>query len=138
MWFECKVALISGADRMKNLRILIVEDDALIAMVLGELLAGMGHQICATASTELAAIDAALRLRPDLMIVDAGLRQGSGVLAVDEILRTGHVPYFFLSGDTRSIKAIRPNALVLPKPFRSADLTRAIEKALEVALEPVL
>ena len=72
---------------MKSLRVLVIEDDALIAMLLSELLAGMGHAVCATAATESEAVTAAARYRPDLMIVDAGLGQGSGVSAVEEILR---------------------------------------------------
>lgn len=118
---------------MKTLRILIVEDDALMAMSLEWLLEEMGHEVCAIASTEVAAIDFAVRLRPDLMIVDGNLRQGSGVSTVDQILRAEQVPYFFLSGDTQRIKAIRPGAVVLQKPFRSADLPGAIEKALKAA-----
>jgi two-component system, response regulator PdtaR len=41
---------------MKALRILVVEDDALIAMLLAELLAGLGHNVCATAATEAHAV----------------------------------------------------------------------------------
>ena len=33
---------------MKALRVLVIEDDALIAMLLSELLASMGHDVCAT------------------------------------------------------------------------------------------
>src|ERR1700719_4544619 len=58
---------------MKALRVLVIEDDALIAMLLSELLAGMGHDVCATAATEADAVTAATRHRPDLMIVDARL-----------------------------------------------------------------
>ncbi len=41
---------------MKPLRILVVEDDALIAMVLGELLTAMGHEVCDTAATQADAV----------------------------------------------------------------------------------
>jgi DNA-binding response OmpR family regulator len=68
---------------MKALRVLVVEDDALIAMLLSELLAGMGHDVCATAASEAEAVIAAIRYDPDLMIVDAGLGRGSGVSAVE-------------------------------------------------------
>jgi two-component system, response regulator PdtaR len=74
---------------IKALRVLIIEDDALIAMLLAELLAGMGHDVCASAATEAEAVIAATRYGPDLMIVDAGLGRGSGVSAVEEILRAG-------------------------------------------------
>lgn len=115
---------------MKSLRILVVEDDAIIGMLLGELLAGMGHEVCETASNQRDAVAAASLHRPDLMIVDGGLRQGSGVAAVDEILLSGPLPHIFVSGDARRIKAQRAQAIVLPKPFRPADLARAIETAL--------
>ena len=67
---------------MKVLRVLVIEDDALIAMLLSELLAGMGHDVCATAATEAEAVIAAARYRPDLMIVDAGLGRGQWRTAV--------------------------------------------------------
>jgi CheY-like chemotaxis protein len=118
---------------MKALRILVVEDDALIATLLSELLAGMGHDVCATAATEAHAVAAAARHRPDLMIVDAALARGSGVSAVEEILRAGSVAHLFVSGDPGTVHALRPSAVVVRKPFREADLVRAIESALNAA-----
>jgi two-component system, response regulator PdtaR len=118
---------------MKALRVLIVEDDALIAMLLAQLLAGMGHDICATADTETAAVIAANQHRPDLMIVDAGLGRGSGVAAVEEILRAGPLAHVFISGDARRVQTLRPGAVVVRKPFRQAELDRAIEIALDAA-----
>src|SRR5438067_11012880 len=86
---------------MKALRVLVVEDDPLIAMLLTELLAGMGHDVCATAATENDAVIAAAHYGPDLMIVDAGLGRGSGVSAVEEIrrCRAGPLALVFISGD---------------------------------------
>jgi CheY-like chemotaxis protein len=52
---------------MKALRVLVVEDDALIVMLLSELLVGMGHDVCAIAGTEAEAVSAATRYDPDLM-----------------------------------------------------------------------
>jgi CheY-like chemotaxis protein len=122
---------------MKALRVLVVEDDALIAMLLSELLAGMGHDVCATAGTEAEAIMAATRYRPDLMIVDAGLGRGNGVSAVEEILRAGPLAHLFLSGDTDRVRRRRPDAVVVSKPFREAELARAIDAALAAAPRPV-
>ena len=115
---------------MKALRVLVIEDDALIALLLSELLAGMGHDVCATAATEAEAVRAATRYRPDLMIVDAGLGRGSGVSAVEEILRAGPVSYVFVSGDLASIQALRPGTVVLRKPYRVPDLAQAIQRAI--------
>ena len=115
---------------MKALRVLVIEDDALIALLLSELIAGMGHDVCATAATEAEAVIAAARHRPDLMIVDAGLGHGSGVAAVEEILRAGPVAHLFLSGDAGRVQTRRPDAIVVRKPFRQAELARAIDTAL--------
>ncbi|MDQ2762230.1 MAG: response regulator [Pseudomonadota bacterium] len=113
---------------MKALRILIVEDDALIGDLLAEMLTGMGHRVCAIEATETGAVLAASQHRPDLMIVDARLARGTGVSAVETILRTEPVPYLFISGGR--IDAARSDAVVLQKPFREPDLVRAIERTL--------
>ncbi len=70
---------------MTQLRVLVVEDDALIGLLLADVIAEMGHDVCAIESTEAGAIAAAARYKPGLMIVDAGLRSGNGVSAVAEI-----------------------------------------------------
>jgi two-component system, response regulator PdtaR len=114
---------------MKALRVLVVEDETLIGMLLADTLGAMGHDVCAVEATEAGAVAAAARCNPDLMIVDARLRQGSGVSAVEEILRTGWIPHVFVSGET-TIQALRPGAIVIQKPFRDIDLNRAIQRAL--------
>lgn len=122
---------------MSPLRVLIVEDDALISMLLVSLLADMGHDTCGTAATEAEGVSAAIRHRPDLMIVDAGLAQGSGVSTVETVLRSGPMAHFFISGDVQRVLTRRPGAIVLRKPFRKAELARAIDMAL-AATPPAL
>jgi CheY-like chemotaxis protein len=121
---------------MKALRVLVIEDDALIAMLLAELLAGMGHEVCATATSEAEAVIAATCYAPDLMIVDAGLGQGSGVSAVEEILRAGPLAHVFVSGDAERVRLRKPDAVVVRKPFREAELARAIDLALAAVSTP--
>jgi two-component system, response regulator PdtaR len=118
---------------MKALRVLVIEDDALIAMLLSEWLADMGHVVCATAASEAEAVTAATRYRPNLMIADARLGQGSGVSAVEEILRTAPIAHLFISGDAETVHRRKPDALVVRKPFRQAEIARAIEKAVAAA-----
>ena len=115
---------------MKALRVLVVEDEMLIGKLLAEALGAMGYDVCAVEATEMGAVAAAARCNPDLMIVDARLRDGSGVSAVEEILRTGWIPHVFVSGDLKGVLAIRPDAVILQKPFRDTDLARAIRRAL--------
>ena len=117
---------------MRALRVLVVEDNAIIGMLLAEVLAGMGHDVCAIEATEADAVTAAARCRPDLMIV-MQLDDGSGVSAIEKILRTGFVPHLFISGDTLGVRALRPGAVVIQKPFRESDLAWAIQRALGAA-----
>jgi CheY-like chemotaxis protein len=118
---------------MSGINILLVEDDLVVGTLLAEMLSDMGHSVCGVETTEWGAIMAAARCRPDLMIVDIRLRHGNGTSAVDAILRDGSVPHIFMSGDSSEIRILRPYAVVLQKPFRSAELARAIRHALNAA-----
>jgi two-component system, response regulator PdtaR len=68
------------------------------------------------------------------MIVDERLGDESGVCAVEDIVRNGPVPDLFVTGDTLRVKALRPDAIVIQRPFSESDLTRAIERALGTAV----
>ncbi len=95
-----------------GLRILLVEDDALIGMLLAELLIGMGHRICATVATEAEAIAAAARQRPQMII----------------ICQARPTPHVFMTGGGQD--HIPEDAAVLRKPFWEADLVRALDYAM--------
>jgi len=114
-------------------RILIIENDVMIGILLSELLVEMGYAVCGIAATEAEAIAAAARYRPDLMIVDIWLDDGDGVAAVTEILRAGPMPHFFVSGDIAGILALYPDLTAIQKPFRELDLAQAIGLALGTA-----
>ena len=125
-----KMQHVRSSGSMKALRVLVVEDDMITGVLLGELLEQMGYDVCAIESTEADAVTAAVQYRPDLMIVDVQLGDGSGVSAVEEILRAGPVSYVFVSGDLASIQALRPGTVVLRKPYRVPDLAQAIQRAI--------
>ena len=117
---------------MKRLRILVVEDDALIGSLLGEMLEDMGYTVCAIETNSENAVAAAARCQPDLMIVDVRLGETSGVAAVEEILRRGFVPHVFVTGDSLRNLSLGPRAVMIQKPFRGSDISRAIRQALEL------
>jgi CheY-like chemotaxis protein len=121
---------------MTALKVLVVEDDAMIGMLLAEMLGEMGYDVCAVATTEDDAVADATRCRPGLMIVDEHLLEGSGLSAVNRILRTGPVPCVFISG--APVYPKRPGTTVLQKPFLEADLIRAIQHVVGTAEAPSL
>ena len=113
-------------------RILVVEDDAMIGALLTELLQDLGYDVCPIAATEVGAVSAAARYRPDLMIVDLQLADGSGVSAMTRIEQAGRVSHIFMSGDVS--QPATPGIVLLHKPFRQTDLVQAIEQALGGAM----
>jgi CheY-like chemotaxis protein len=111
-----------------GLRVLVIEDDVFIGLLLGEMLAELGHEVCGLERTEAGAVAAALRHLPDLLIVDAQLAKGSGIAAVAQIWRSRPVPYLFISGGSR--RALGAEAIMLEKPFDDSALARAIDQVL--------
>jgi DNA-binding NtrC family response regulator len=110
-----------------RLRILLVDDDAMILMLMSELLADMGHIVCGTEGTEAGAVEAALRDRPDLMIVDGRLNGGNGMAAVRAIQRITAIPHILMSGEGFAVQP--PGTVTLQKPFMHRDLVQAIARA---------
>jgi DNA-binding NtrC family response regulator len=116
---------------MAALRILVIEDEAMIGVLLAEVLGDMGHDVCGVEATEADAVAAAARCSPDLMIVDVWLAEGNGISAVAEILRAGPMPHFFVSADIALARTLKPDAEVMQKPFRERDLAQAIDRAID-------
>jgi CheY-like chemotaxis protein len=118
---------------MVPLRILIVDDETMIAELLADLLRALGHTVCAIASSEAEGVTAALSHEPDLMIVDSRLGEGSGVSAVEEILRRRWIPHVFATANPTSVLDRRPSAIVIQKPYFEADLVAAMDRALKAS-----
>ena len=117
----------------KHLRILVVEDDFLIAMDLERLLTDFGYDVCGLASDARQAVRLALRLRPDLVVTDVELAHGSNGLDVARDVYTQlHIPSFILSAQvdrTRFDDLPRPPLGTMAKPFVPGGLRRALVKA---------
>jgi len=109
-------------------RILIVEDDAFVALLLEYTLVRLGYSVCGIEYTEDAAVATAIRCCPDAMVVDVGLLQGSGIRAVDRILHQRYVPHVFISGNKLDGAGLHPFAIRLHKPFRDVDLAASLSK----------
>ena len=115
------------------LRILVAEDNALIGMLLEQMLTTMGHEVCAVEATERATIASAARCQPDLVIADGVLREGSGISAVETILRSRSVAHIFVTGDHTAVRMRMPNAIILEKPFNEVSLEQAIRQVVRVS-----
>ncbi|MDH4161841.1 MAG: PAS domain S-box protein [Nitrospirota bacterium] len=120
---------------MKKKRIVIVEDEALIAMELERQLAGLGYEVCGSAVTADGAIGLVEARDPDLVLMDIRLRgEGDGIEAAAEIRRRFDIPVIFLTayaddGTIFRVRQAAPFGYIL-KPYREEDLRLAIEVAL--------
>lgn len=116
-------------------RIMIVEDEPLIALDLSSILQEMGCAICAVAETAEEAVEAARRERPDLILADIRLQgEEDGISAIQRIWDDRRVPVLFVSGNWPELrKRGMGDALVIGKPFLPAILKQAIRTALDEA-----
>ena len=118
------VTAITQAVAPEKLRILVVEDDRVIGFLLAEILTDLGYDVCGIERTENGAVDAAIRLKPGLMIVDAHLASGTGAGAMARVLQTGPMPHVLMSGLPVAVRTA--GAVALLKPFSKDALIRSI------------
>lgn len=110
-------------------RILLVEDEALVAMLIEEYLEEWGHQVVGSAARLDEALRLARALDLDLAVLDVNLA-GELSYPVAEALRERGVPVLFTTGyGVSGVPARLSNAPVLAKPFRPEQLARALERA---------
>lgn len=118
---------IEELDRQTKARVLIIEDEAVIAMDLSDLVTAAGHDVCAMETTASGAVAAAKRERPDLVLADIQLADGSsGIDAVKDILASFDVPVIFITAfPDRLLTGERPEpTFLITKPY-SPDMVRA-------------
>ena len=116
------------------MRVLIVEDEALIGMHLAMLVAELGHDVCAIAASAAAAITQAAAHDPDVVLMDIRLAQGSsGIDAARELHARQALRCIFLSAnlDEPTRTALLPYDPIdlVGKPVLPIMLERALEKA---------
>lgn len=116
-------------DARGRLRILIVEDEALVAMLIEDVLSDLGHEIAGVAGRLDVALKLAAEAQIDFAIVDLNLN-GARTYAIAEVLRGRAVPFIFATGyGAAGVEAGWENVRVLPKPFEPHQLSAAIEAA---------
>lgn len=111
-------------------RVLVVEDEAIVAMLLEDLLAEMGCTVVAVAGSIDAALQAAQTLDYDLAILDVNL-DGSETYPVADAVVARQLPSVFVTGyGLAGLRETYRHLPVLTKPFREADLRRLVTLAL--------
>ena len=119
--------------RVASVRVLVIEDEAVIALDVAKIVRNAGHQVVGIAATERAAVDLAKKHNPHLVLADIQLRDGdSGIAAVREILKAVSAPVIFVTGFPERLltgHGLEP-AFVITKPFDPDMLKTAMAHAL--------
>lgn len=116
-------------------KIVITEDDAVIAADIEHIVTDLGYAVVAITDSGLEAIRVVNQLSPDLVLIDIGLHGTmDGIEVANQIHQQSRIPVVFITGhlDDEVIRraASAGSRGYLTKPLRPADLNAAIQIAL--------
>ena len=117
-----------------NARILVVEDEALIAMDLQALLEDAGYKVLGPANSSAAALALIDSEEPDVALLDVNLGR-SDAFGVANVLSDRKTEIIFLTGHTaHKLPPAHRHLPLVSKPYLPQVLLQAIERALEKRL----
>jgi CheY-like chemotaxis protein len=128
--------VVAPPDRSKPISVLIVEDEALIASYIEEVLGESGFRVAGIAASGPEALSLAAENSPALALVDIRLTGPiDGIELACQLREKFAVPAIFLSGlidaqTTERARAAHPLGF-LPKPFLPSQVFNAIQRALD-------
>lgn len=115
-------------------RVMVIEDEAIIAMDIVDIVSQIGHSVTGIARTRDEAVALAARERPDLILADIQLADNSsGIDAVNDILRQFEdLPVIFITAfPERLLTGERPEpAFLITKPFSEDQVRSAVSQAM--------
>ena len=115
----------SGED-LQGLRVLVVEDEAAISLLLEDMLLDFGCEVIGPAARLAAALDTVNREQVDLAILDVNVA-GEPIYPVADALVQRSVPFVFSTGyGSAGIKDAYRDRPVLQKPFAQHDLKQKL------------
>lgn len=122
------------SETIADKKVLIVEDDMIISMVLERMILKLGHQVIKKVITGQGAIDSAFELEPDLILMDIQLKDDiDGISAMQRIREKSDVQVIYITGNSdqyNQSRAKKTNYVeYLVKPIQMTHLKKSIAKA---------
>src|SRR3954468_17781674 len=120
---------------MAALKIMIVEDEVIVAKDIQRILKKLGYEAFDPYSNGKKALDAIEKLQPDLILLDINLKGSDldGIHVAQQIHETFHIPFIFLTAfsDKHTLERAKPTQPYgyIIKPFEEDDIRTAIEIA---------
>ena len=109
-------------------RVLVVEDEVLVGMLLEEMLSELGYEVVALSTHLDEALTLARNARFDIALLDINLN-GRQSFPVADAIRARGLPFLFATGyGSRILTAPYMDTPILQKPFSLDELKRALER----------
>jgi DNA-directed RNA polymerase specialized sigma24 family protein len=124
---------LAEIEKQTRARVLIIEDEPIIAMDIETIVRDLGHDVTGVAVTRDEAVALAMEDRPGLVLADIQLADdSSGIDAVKDILAEFEVPVIFITAfPERLLTGERPEpTFLITKPFQRSTVKAAIAQAL--------
>lgn len=124
---------LAEIEKQTRARVLIIEDEPIIAMDIETIVRDLGHEVTGVAVTRDEAVALAMEDRPGLVLADIQLADdSSGIDAVKDILAEFEVPVIFITAfPERVLTGERPEpTFLITKPFQRSTVKAAISQAL--------
>lgn len=115
-------------------KVLIVEDDLMIADVAEEVLVDSGYEVCGIARTVAEAVALGLQHKPDLAVIDVRLADGGlGTDIPGQLRALGRVGILYATGNPSKVllSGVEGDAC-LAKPYSTVDLVRGVKIVAEI------
>ena len=118
---------------LKGLRVLVVEDEPIVAMLIEDTLTDLGCVVADVASRFEDAMKMASELNFDVAILDVNLN-GHQTYPLAQRLLDRRIPFAFATGyDPSGLQFEFRQIPILAKPFRQVDLQRILQETLAMA-----
>jgi two-component SAPR family response regulator len=116
--------------RLQGLRVIIVEDETLVAILLEDMLAELGCEVLWTAHRIPKALDLVAQSTPDAGVLDVNIA-GDEVYPVAQVLAERNIPFVFATGyGARGLNQSWRDRPIVQKPFQVEHLSRSLLTAL--------
>ncbi len=115
----------------RELDILIIEDEAIIAKDIELIVGDLGHNAVGPARTHDEALTLAMKARPAVIVADVKLADGSsGIVAVDEMLKSIDASVVFVTAVPQWLQTgeLEP-VVIVPKPYSADEIKAAVTQA---------
>lgn len=115
---------------MNKKKVLIVEDEMIIALLIQKMVENLGHEVIGKLTRGEEAVTVAAEKNPDLILMDIRLQgEMDGIDAVSEIHRKAPIPVIYITGNTdkKYMEKVKGSDYLafLTKPITITDLSRS-------------